>query len=336
MIILITATPGSGKTQYAIKEYLLKALAEGRPCYANINGLDIPGVKPSPDDWRDTPEGSLVIYDEAQDDHLFPSDGRPGVSKDERVRAMEKHRHTGHDLVFITQAPTLISAHIRKLVGRHHHLIRVGNMKRIRVITYDGVLDVSDKKELEKKGGDFWALDPAIWKLYKSTTVDTHNKVRIPARLKWLAGFLLVSVVLVGFLGYERVMSVLHMAQKADDPAPSSSPFSPVQVASSSGTKGAGAEPVPQFPDPANLSGCISSLKRCVCYDAQGALMQVDERICRAVVAQPVAVTSILGDQWGGKGRDSQERQDSAGDAVDPSSVAYVSSDDLRWSSVWH
>ena len=75
MITLITAVPGSGKTLHAIG-LILKALSEGRAVYARIDGLLIDEVKPAPDDWRDTPEGSLVIYDEAQE--IFPSNARPG------------------------------------------------------------------------------------------------------------------------------------------------------------------------------------------------------------------------------------------------------------------
>ncbi|EQD37260.1 Zonular occludens toxin, partial [mine drainage metagenome] len=43
-----------------------KALDAGRPCYSDIEGLNMPGVLPAPDDWRTTPEGSFIVYDEAQ------------------------------------------------------------------------------------------------------------------------------------------------------------------------------------------------------------------------------------------------------------------------------
>ncbi len=40
-------------------------------------------------DWRDTPEGSLVVYDEAQQVHLYPSNAQRGPVTDERLTAME-------------------------------------------------------------------------------------------------------------------------------------------------------------------------------------------------------------------------------------------------------
>ena len=76
MITLITGTPGAGKTLYAVslldkyaKENikLLQNGQEPRPLYADIDGLDMEGVEMPPDDWRDTPEGSVIFYDEIQE-----------------------------------------------------------------------------------------------------------------------------------------------------------------------------------------------------------------------------------------------------------------------------
>ena len=83
MIKLITAVPGSGKTLSAIA-MIIEGLVAGRPVFTNINGLvkdKFPNnslLQDAPDDWRDTPEGSLVIYDEAQQAHLYPSNAQRG------------------------------------------------------------------------------------------------------------------------------------------------------------------------------------------------------------------------------------------------------------------
>ena len=77
MITLITGTPGSGKTLRAM--YLIKeALAQGRAVYTDIDGVSLDGVTTveMDHDWRDTPEGSLVVYDEVQ--RRWPSTGKPG------------------------------------------------------------------------------------------------------------------------------------------------------------------------------------------------------------------------------------------------------------------
>ena len=75
MINLIVGTPGSGKTQFMISK-ILEIIKENdkleeqglerRKIYSDIKELLIPEVDPAPDDWRDTPDGSIIIYDEVQ------------------------------------------------------------------------------------------------------------------------------------------------------------------------------------------------------------------------------------------------------------------------------
>lgn len=69
---LVTAPPGTGKTLLLIK-MIFEYLKEGRRVYANIDQLKIEEVLPFPHngDWRDFPDGSVVIIDEAQEHVAF-------------------------------------------------------------------------------------------------------------------------------------------------------------------------------------------------------------------------------------------------------------------------
>ena len=115
MITLITAVPGSGKTLLAVG-LIVDYIAEGRHVFHNIAGLQVDKfsrpdlIHDAPTDWRDTPHGSVVIYDECQQPHLYPATAQRGAVDDERLTAMETHRHSGHDLIFITQAPTFFTS----------------------------------------------------------------------------------------------------------------------------------------------------------------------------------------------------------------------------------
>ena len=130
MMTLITGVPGAGKTLRAV-QLIRAAVNEGRPVYSDIDGLALDGVEPAPDDWRDTPEGSLVVYDECQ--HRWPSTGKPGAHPSEVVAAIDTHQHTGHDLMFVTQAPRKVHHSIRQLVGQHFHHNRVGGFQGAQV-----------------------------------------------------------------------------------------------------------------------------------------------------------------------------------------------------------
>ncbi|WBX39539.1 zonular occludens toxin domain-containing protein [Acinetobacter schindleri] len=76
MAQLITAPVGTGKTLKCI-ELCFKYLNEGREVYTNIIGIKVSGVRIiesnnlQPFDWRDLPNGSVLIFDEAHEHPAF-------------------------------------------------------------------------------------------------------------------------------------------------------------------------------------------------------------------------------------------------------------------------
>ena len=67
MLILITGKPGSFKTAKCAS-LAIDYLKAGRRVFTNIDEFNYEGVEklPDNDDWTNTPIGSVVIYDEAQ------------------------------------------------------------------------------------------------------------------------------------------------------------------------------------------------------------------------------------------------------------------------------
>lgn len=89
MLTTISAPPGTGKSLKCvqiIEESLRKN--PNRLIFTNIIGLNIPGVLPivssanKPFDWRDLPDGSLVVYDEA---HEHPAFAKTDLLKNYRL-----------------------------------------------------------------------------------------------------------------------------------------------------------------------------------------------------------------------------------------------------------
>ncbi len=143
MINLITGTPGSGKTSYALKFLLDQIKGSKRKIYVHgIPNLKIPheqvycrsktcdhcsllDIENMPeslmaDQWHKyAPDGSVYFFDEAQNIYR----PRSSASKvPDSVAAFEVHRHKGLDFFFITQNPRLIDSNIRALISRHIHL----------------------------------------------------------------------------------------------------------------------------------------------------------------------------------------------------------------------
>lgn len=293
MITLITAVPGSGKTLYAIS-LIDKANKEGRAVYQNIDGLkpemfDNPSIiYDAPADWRDTPDGSLVIYDECQQPHLYPATAKRGLVEDERLTAMETHRHTGHDLVFITQAPTFVHHHVRKLAGQHIHFYRARGIHGAMRYEWSHVCDSpNDRKEQQRADSIMWKFPKQYYEYYQSATIHTH-KFRMPAKLKILLCFLVPALV---YLGYR----FMHFSMiKPSEPAKASAAE---QVASTPTLQTEQQANVPNSPynwtntpETNGVTGCVANKKtnRCMCFGADGGTLHLSYAQCLSIIGNPL------------------------------------------------
>lgn len=298
MITLITAVPGSGKTLYSIG-LIIKALEEGRQVYHNINGLKVDkfpnnhNLHDAPKDWRDTPHGSLVIYDECQQEGLYPATAQRGIVSDERITSMEIHRHSGHDLVFITQAPTFVHHHVRKLVGRHIHLYRAHGIKGAAIYEWSHTCDSpNDRREQERSISTVWKFPTSHFEYYQSATIHTH-KFRIP----WKILILVLSIILAFIFFFSFLNSDKFLLND--------------EFLNDSGYKAASAEvlapapPTVVSPKPYDyliaveeavpLGGCIASESRnkCNCYSKDGVTLNMPVSQCFSIINNPLPRTII-------------------------------------------
>lgn len=298
MITLITAVPGSGKTLYAIT-LIEKALKSGRIVYTNIEGIqhdrftNSKNLLPAPDDWRDTPHGSLVVYDECQQSHLYPSNAQRGLVTDERLTAMETHRHSGHDLVFITQAPTFVHHHIRKLVGEHIHLYRGRGLKGAMRYEWSHTCDnPNDRKEQERANSEFWVFPSEYFGFYKSATIHTHS-FKIPKKLAVFLFFLLAAVLYFAF----RLFDAGGLKSVGD-----AVPRGSVGAGAGQSRPATAAPPsanVSSFDDLASasviepLAGCVSSNVRlhCSCYRPDGSPIGISTERCFQLMESPLPLS---------------------------------------------
>ncbi|MEM3789187.1 MAG: zonular occludens toxin domain-containing protein [Candidatus Bathyarchaeia archaeon] len=286
MITLITAVPGSGKTLLAVG-LIIKYTTEGRHVYHNINGLQVhkfphpDRIHDAPNDWRDTPHGSVVIYDECQQPHLYPATAQRGAVDDERLTAMETHRHTGHDLIFITQAPTFLHHHARKLVGQHIHLYRGGGSKIVARYEWSHVCDnPNDRREQERADFQAFPFNKAHFDLYQSSTIHTH-KFKIPRKLIILGIFILSLVSFLVYLGYDSFLVTGEFHKQPESP--------PAQVQARAAAVPAiysWASAEPAIP----VAGCIANAdrSRCQCFSDDGVTLTLEHAQCLSILNNPL------------------------------------------------
>lgn len=202
MIILFTGANGAGKTLSAVKyihDEMKKSAyqADPRPIYTNITDFQLgePLLVDDPHDWREYPDSSIIIYDEAQ--QIFPqrSNSKPVP---EHIADLSLHRKRGFDIIFITQYPTMIDHYIRQLVTSHYHLVRKSGLKFSLQYKADIVFDVSHQnlktdKTLEKT---VFKYPKELFDYYQSAQINNYTS-RLSNRNKVLiAVFILLPIIM--------------------------------------------------------------------------------------------------------------------------------------------
>lgn len=304
MIYLITGVPGAGKTLRAV-ELVEGWVKSGRSVFARIDGLTMPGVAEAPDDWRKTPDGSVVVYDEAQT--LFGAEGpKGGRSQRDDIQAMETHRHTGHDLVLVTQHPGLLHSHVRRLVGRHEHVQRVFGSSRVVISWRDRCFDVDSRSERASAVTTSWIHPRRLFDVYKSASVHVSH-AKLPGRLKWLLGFAVVCLLVLG-IAVSRLLSGPSQSDLIESAARIDGKVDRVEALPSPSGVSDHVEPAP-WKVKAVVSGCISSSTRCQCYTAQGFPIVQELAECLRFVSEPLPVKLAASPIEQGKGGQGQGRE---------------------------
>ncbi|WP_454712985.1 zonular occludens toxin domain-containing protein [Cupriavidus nantongensis] len=322
-ITLITATPGGGKTALAVS-IMQEAIAAGRPIFQ----LGIPELKlsyiPTPPvkDWTEMrvdpedpdqnelpyftfPENALIVLDEAQ--RIFRVRA-PSSKVPDHVAAFETVRHTGVTFLLMTQNPTFLDTHIRKLVGRHIHLRDVGLLGR----WYYEWPECGDPERfssapIKKK----WSLPKSSFGLYKSASLHIKRKYSVPPAMMLLIACVLLFAFLV-WRGYGVVAGKVNPQQKdaaaeLGASAPVAAPAVAVQAAHPSVAAVDGAEYLAAFVPAASgypesapayaevrqvkampvVVGGVCKGRACRCYTQQGTDAGLDDGQCRDWLAKP-------------------------------------------------
>ncbi|MFZ5961282.1 zonular occludens toxin domain-containing protein [Pseudomonas knackmussii] len=308
MIELITGTPGAGKTLHAV-EKISAWLKEGRTVFTNINGITLPGDLRHFEaalDWTDTPDGSVVVYDEAQ--QHFGADGGRGRSERKDIAGLETHRHTGHTIVFITQHPRLLHAHVIRLVGRHSHVARMFGTNNTYIYWLDRAMNIDSRADLKFAQSDTWRYPKELMGAYKSASMHIKTR-RIPMRV-WFYVVFLVLLLLVGGFSLWKVthspqISMLMGKQVDETNKAGEKLVSPQKLAEKAPVLPADQQkvdfPVQDWAGPRQtatpVAGCIAfhdpKRPRCSCYSKDMTPIVMPTSECLSRIREPLPRTLI-------------------------------------------
>jgi len=299
MITLLTGTPGAGKTSWLIS-YLIEEIKKGRKIYVdNIPELVLDVKKAGPIDkwqegswlgidtyspidgdpdsnWEDNGNGrpdagALIVSDECQ--RWFRPRG--GRSVPPHVSALEVHRHQGLDFLFITQNIKLIDSNVIVLVSKHIH-IRLTPFGR-KIYEWPEVSNPNSKQQRNAAAQSSYKPDPKVFALYKSASVHTKLKHKMPNALAMVL-LCLFGFSVLGYFAYDKIFAKTFSGGSeiaSVSPARSASPVHPDKQFQSQKVAYS-----PQRPPLAvatkertrapDVAGCFASFKGCHCFDGSG------------------------------------------------------------------
>jgi len=206
VITLFTGMNGAGKTAAMID--LIHELAKDRPLYVHFDPaerlrpeqkllhetLTLPHTPVNAATWhQEVPDGGILLIDEVQG--CWRPRG-PAAKVPEAIAALETHRHAGIDIFITTQAPRLIDANVRGLVGRHVHIRDTGWLGRWWYEWPETNESLAWKTCPVKKR---YKLPKRIFDLYRSANVHT-TPVRMAPKTLALVAVLLACLAVLIFL----------------------------------------------------------------------------------------------------------------------------------------
>lgn len=216
MIDLHTGAPGDGKTLYTLSLVEARRLKEKRPVfYHGIRDLKLPWILlDDPHKWYECPPGAIIVLDECQLIFVPRPNGSPIPIAESKLQT---HRHQGHDLYLITQDPTMLPAHLRKLVDTHKHLMRKFGSRWVTVHQFKGTRDNVSKSRKDSIETN-WSDDKKMYEQYKSAEVITQ-RLRVPWKV-WLTLLLPVGLIAGAWYFYSNRLAVKPVPPPVSTTAP--------------------------------------------------------------------------------------------------------------------
>lgn len=230
-VTLVTGSPGSGKSYFCVRKFILENIRKKRLVITNIRLFEDKLTEEQRryyrfenplyytdraqplfsmpcdymDTWRDE-NGNAPIYviDECQ--KILSRSAKPSK---ELIEFYQEHRHYGEiDIVLVTQGQRYIDDTIKELIEDHWFIQKAGILKKghFQLRYYMGIRERDRSKppvlkKLEK-------YEQEVFDLYKShtqseTEVKRDNTLKAPNKMKWLKYAALSILILFLYISYK-------------------------------------------------------------------------------------------------------------------------------------
>lgn len=204
-LFLIEGELGSGKTLYALQQFLVPAIQKGRNVYTNVDGIDYLRVcgsynidpidiedrtfKFDPDDitsiqgfYKSAKYDSLILIDEGQ--NYFGSRSWESKESKELIPYLTKSRHNRHDLIVITPNINLLDVSFRRVASLTYRVKPTGKYlsgvsKKTNQLMNVQIFDRADVEFPSKPlSSNKIFHDVRIYRIYKTVDKDGEADVK--------------------------------------------------------------------------------------------------------------------------------------------------------------
>jgi hypothetical protein len=204
-LTMITGKKGSGKTLFTVSlieqmvkdnEALVKAGKEPRAIYSDIDGLQFDSILPAPDDWRDTPNNSIIIYDEVQKREEWQRTGKR-INNNKMILDFTTMRKTNHIIYIITQDPQFIDSTVCKLIDHHLHVVRGFGLPASNIYHWEGYCSTPDNATNKARAiSEIKFNHPKrLFDKYVTGVEKDSIKTNIPGKVKFMVIFIIMMIV---------------------------------------------------------------------------------------------------------------------------------------------
>jgi zona occludens toxin len=215
MLYVSTGGNGAGKTLFTVWDVRQEQIRSGRAVFfhgfnALSKLLDEFGWKLfEPSKWQELPDGSICIFDEAQND--FPP-RKQGAPVPDWIEAIAQHRRRrGFDFWICTPHVSMLDIFIRRLIQApswHRHFKRLAGGGAVSELKYSFANGDADKPDAGQDAETTLRKYPKeAYGWYESATIHTV-KWRVP-RAVWIMAACGIAVPALGWFGYR---SMVHSA----------------------------------------------------------------------------------------------------------------------------
>ena len=232
-VYAVCGVPGSGKTLFILKKFLIPALEHKRNVYTNIEGLnvyriaEIFGLNPldiennihmlereedSPeknleriryfykdiDTGEDRPDNSIFIIDEAQ--NSFGSREFKQQFSDDLIKYITRHRHYGHDVVWATQVLESVDISFRRNTALTYAMRRMEHLGA----KNSSFVYVFDRCDLDRKQltRSIFHFDKKYFQIYDSYVAEGVSEKRRSYNIFLHSPFMWISVLALAWFLY--------------------------------------------------------------------------------------------------------------------------------------